>query len=186
MSTKTVSLPEGYTDKTSGFYVPEELRDYYQALEPVQGKDLGRVLEKFARTIANSRVPEGTDSREYWQEVDNILAEADMRGSLHVHYLGKAADKYQRALQYQERDARQTEKSRCPICDEITLHTPDNPVARRSTRLLAPALIEQPGDLNSCLKCYLTVMDSKSALAASEKVGKSTRKQLAEKVLATL
>lgn len=183
MSNKTVKLPEGYTDKESGFYVPEELRDYYQALTPVAGKDLGRVMERFARAVANSRIPAGTDSHIYWDEVDSILAESDMRGSVHLHYLEKAAENYQRALQYQERDAKQAERSRCPMCEAITLHSPDNPVARRSTRLLAPALIEQPGDLTSCLKCYLTVMDAMTALAGAEKVGKATRKQLAEKML---
>lgn len=182
----TIQLPEGYDDKSSQFYIPEEIRHHYENLTPVGGRDLGKVMEHFARTIANSRVPQGTDSRDYWDEVDNILAEADMKSALHIHYMHNAAVKYERDLKYQERHAKSLDRSRCPHCETVTLHTPDNPVARRSTRLLAPALIEQPGDLTSCLMCYLAVMDAKSALAVGEKIGKQTRKQIAEKLLATL
>ena len=182
----TITLPEGYADKSSQFYIPEELRKHYEALKPVTGRELGKVMDKFARTIANSRVPQGADTRDYWDEVDNILAEADMKSALHIHYMQSAAVKYERDLEYQERRARSLESSRCPHCETVTLHTPDNPVARRSTRLLAPALIEQPGDLTSCLMCYLAVMDAKAALAASERLGKATRKQIAEKILTSL
>lgn len=183
MNTKQVTLPEGYSDKHSGFYVPEELREHYQALTPVSGKEMKGVMERFARTLANTRLSPEVEPRIYWDEVDSILAEADMRGSVHLHYLGKAAERYEKAVQYLERKELQTEQSRCPMCETVTITTPENPLARRSTRLIAPALIEQPGDLHSCLKCYLAVMEAKAALAGAEKVGKSTRKQLAERYL---
>lgn len=186
MTRNQVQLPEGYDDKTSQFYTPEELRDYYQACPPVAAKDISKVLERFARSIAHSRIPSDSTPREYWEEVDSILAQGDVRGATHVHYLQEAADRYERSLKYREREERMSEQSRCKVCGTVTLHTPDNPVARRSTRLLAPALIEQPGDLDSCLKCYLVVMETKTALAASEKVNKVPRRQLAEKVLDTL
>lgn len=184
--TKTIGLPVGHDDKTSPYYVPEELRDYYRALPPVPLKDVSRVVETSARIIANSTVPEGTDPREYWNEVDHLVATTEPEGALHIHYLSKAASAYEKAAQYERRDKALLEKSRCPVCETVTNKTPDNPVARRSTRLLAPAIIEQPGDLHSCLKCYLAVIEARTALAASEKVGKVTRRQLVQGLLSTL
>ena len=177
-----MKLPEGYKDQHSGYYVPEELRDIYEAEKPLTPKQLAGVIERHAKKQA-AAITEGQPVQAFWNEVDRLIEEGDSETALHAHYLNNAEQNYLKNKAYLERTQAQLENSRCPVCNSITQQDPANPLTRRSLRLYTPQLIEQPGDLYSCLKCYLVALDLHAHSAATEKMGKATRLDLVTKVL---
>lgn len=178
-----MQLPTGYQDSASAFFVPEDLRAHYEKLPQVPTKEHHKILEKYAKAKATELTTPSSSVEEYWSKYEQIMSTADFAEVLHSHYIYEAARRFHLFTKRTQEHEIRRKGSICPVCGEVTLDTPSNPLATRSLQFDPTAIGKRPHDLHSCIRCYLTALQIKTEEAQTEKIGRKTRREIVAKAL---
>lgn len=173
-----MKLPDNYQDRSRAFHIPEELVQHYATLPSVSGKDRENIIQRYAKDRAQETTSPKERLEVYWAQVEQNIEQADREAVMHAYYLAQARQRLSATEKRQAQIERRKLASVCPICGEVTLESPDNPLETRSLNYRKVGTYPKPTDLHSCLKCYLTVLELKTEKAQAEKLGKKTRKDI--------
>ena len=207
----TNKLPEGYSDPSSRYFVPEELRKHYESAKPVTRSQHQGLIETYSihATALELNEEEG-ELFQAWQlnnsgqelppylkeqvrefiptfnaRVRALADESPINEAKHFSYMNQAHKAWLRHQEWLEKDRKAKEQSTCPKCGVETYRDQLNQVTKRSLTFQdLNVYLATPGEFYSCAKCYRVALDILTSKDASERIQKKTRRDLVTEALA--
>lgn len=207
----TIKLPEGYSDPSSKYFVPEEFRKYYETAKPVTRSEQPGLIDRYSvHAVASSLTGEeaelfqalelrntGADIPPYLVEkikeflptfqerVKALAEESPIYEAKHFSYMNQAHRAWLKHQEWLDKDRKAREQSVCPKCGVETYRDQLNKLTKRSLTFQdLNVYLETPGEFYSCAKCYRVALDILTSRDASERIQKKTRRDLVTEALA--